>query len=509
MSTAVLLAMTSMANPGHAQAVQPVNDEDRAQFESFYGEKLRQVRLTRTEKDDRDLANEMIELAGKIPDSPGVRCLIYIEAIPLAANGGDLDSAVFASRQLVALWPDHEAADPDAMLELAARIYQDTPHDDRPAIAEAYLELLLSAAARAEEEEDFGQAIALCRQANTIARKVDSKKRSRIEAALERVSSANAVVNEIRLLEEAVKKNPRNARAAEDLVDLLVVRRNDPVSAEAYAKLTGDADLAEVVAMCAKGVEKAKAHEALRVGDWYLALADRQDDAVAEVLLRNAVGWYARFQEVYPREDALSNRVAAMRNVAEARVDRIDEARRAAMRGKWIDLIETTFEPRLHAIDNKARISRGEIKLDNGEFVLPVAPRGNYELRVRFTMHEKTPGLGIHLPAGKTAAMFYYAIDDNSLSIIYELDKSDKNAERMNKPGRVTELIFQVAVRDNDRLGLAMLVDGQESLRWEGKASDVLPNEEDTPPAHLGRVLGLGCSGKVTFHSIEMRERDE
>lgn len=84
-TAAASILCAAPALPGFTQAFNPVSDDDRANVEQDFGEKLRQVKKTRTTDDDRQLAIEMIEFAGKIPDSPGIRCLLYIEAIPLAA----------------------------------------------------------------------------------------------------------------------------------------------------------------------------------------------------------------------------------------------------------------------------------------------------------------------------------------------------------------------------------------------------------------------------------------
>lgn len=494
------------ASSACAQAIQPVNDDDRAQFQSLYSQKLEAVHRTRETVDDRALVKEMLELARTIPDSPGVRCLIYIEAIPLAAESGDLDAAVRAADLLEALWPGHEAADPDSLLEAAGRAYRDASREDRPAVAEPYLNLLLNAAEQAEQVNNLDQAIALCRQANTVARAVDSDRSDYIVDTLNRLSHQSAVVLKIETLAASVRKNPKNTPAAKELVELLVIDRDDPVAAAEFAGLTGDEDLAEVVAMCAEGVEHAGAPAALCVGDWYLAMADREKDDLAEPLLRRAMRWYARFLEVYPREDALSKRVESMSLVARGRADRIAEAKRAAMRGKWIDLIGTAFDARLHTLSGSVKLRRGEIQLKEGAFVLPVTPQGDFELRVRMTMDPKSPGLVVHLPVAREGATFYYSVLDNTLSSIQGLEEMDFNKELMNLKGQQVELVFQAAKQDDGELALAMLVNGTEALRWQGAAKKVQPNEKFSPPPDMGPILRLSSDGTATFHAIELRE---
>lgn len=513
-SISVLAATMMVALPFapklYAQTPGPVNEEDRAKFEELYRDKLVAVNRSQDTDDDRKLAEQMIELAETIPDSPGVQCLIYIEVIPLAAVGGDIESAVRAADQLESVWPGHEAADPDALLAIVGRTYREASRDERDQVAQPYMDLLLHSAERAEANEDLDRAIDLCRQANTVARVVDSDRRGYIVDTLDRLSEVKAVLSQIDMLVTAVEKNPKNISAAKELVNLLIVERDEPATAAQYVELTGDPDLTEVVTVCADGIDSAGAPEALRVGDWYLVLADQEDDDLAEPLLRRAQRWYGRFLSVYTREDALAQRVERMRLIAESRAKRIVEARRAALRGRWIDLVGTTFEPAQHVLGKAVEVRRGEIHtLTPTALVLPVTPQGSFELRVRLTMHERTSGLALHVPIGRTAATFYYSRLDNTTSSIEGLDEADFAKKRMNKPGQKVALIFQGAVLEEGELALAMLVDGDESLRWQGSANNVQANEEFAPPQTMGRILRLNCGGKMTIHSIELRERAE
>jgi len=510
-TTALLLTACSMlATPALSQAAQPVDEDDREQFDALFKDKLERTQATRSTDDDRALAQEMFDLAAQVPDSPGVQRLLYVQAIPLASVGGDIDLAICAANRLETLWPGHEAADPGSLLEAAARAYRDADRDERPAIAEPYLGLLLSSADQAVEADDLERAGTLCRQANPVARAVDSDQRQLIEDRLARLSEASAVINRIDMLCASLDKNPQNKPAAKEVVELLIVHRDDPAAAARYAPLADDPELAEVVAMCAAGVDAAGAPAALRVGDWYLALADEQDDARAESLLRQAQRWYDRFLEVYPRDDALAQRVRSMRQVVEGRAQRIAEARRAAMRGRWIDLIGTAFDPRLHTLgETELNLRRGEVRLDRGAFVLPVAPRGDYELRVGVTLTQPSAGLVVNLPLANTAATVTFAGLDNTMNAIDGLDEVDFAKANLNRPGRRIELLFQAKVTDDNQLAIALLVNGQESLKWQGPAGDVRPNEEHTPPEHHGRVLMFKAAGEATFHRIELKERAE
>ena len=513
-STRLLLswiACAAVALPCWPQALNPVSDDDRANFEQDFGEKLDQVKKTRTAVDDRQLAIEMIEFAGKIPDSPGIRCLLYIEAIPLASAGGDITTAVFAADRLGMIWPGHEATDPAKLIPDAERAYRLSSGDERDRIAEPYIDLLLSAARRSELENDLEQAIRLCRDANLVARKVESDRREHIEDTLARLSQAADDLNEIRQLSQAVQANPKNAQAARELIRLLVTRRDDPRAAAAFADNADDPDTAEALMLCSAGVRQASGPAALFVGDWYMTLADNEENDYARPLLEHALRWYARFQAVYPREDALAKRVAVRIEVARARLERIHDAQRAAQRGQWIDLIATMYKPADHAIGESIDLVNHEIVMDGGGFVMPLAPRGSFELRVRMTMHEQTPGLTLFLPVGENrqgAALFHYAINDNTMSAIEGVGEQDTRKSSANTPGRPVELIFQAAVMPDDQLGLAMLIDGQESLKWVGPARRVRINNEAYPLKEHGRVIYFTCKGKATFHRIELRERE-
>ena len=91
LSCLLALMLTGLMPRVQAQVAQdPVTDEDRANFNELYREKLTTVNRTRSTDDDLTLAKEMMAFAKDIPDDPGVQCLMYIEMIPLAASGSDI-----------------------------------------------------------------------------------------------------------------------------------------------------------------------------------------------------------------------------------------------------------------------------------------------------------------------------------------------------------------------------------------------------------------------------------
>jgi|GEM_PF-2488340 len=513
----LLLAVLLLATPTTiAQAVaNPVSADDRTVYDTLYREKLATVRRTRSTADDIALATEMMAFAKDIPDDRGVQCLIFIDTIPLASAGSDIKMMLTAAKQLDSLWPDHPALAPNSLIDQANRAYRAADRTNREEVGESYLTLLLTLADRAEQQQDIEEAISLCRQANTIARAIDSNRRSTIEKALDRLAAESALTSRVQMLSLSVRKNPQNSPAARELVDLLLTKRDDPVSAAEFVESTQDEDLIEVVQFCANGIDRATPPAAMRVADWYLASAEDEEERYAEPLLRRSVDWYERFIAHYTREDALAKRVETLSKIAQVRLDQIVQKREDAMFGKWIDLVNNYFEPELHTLGEEDHVETdgSAVEIDEASIILPVAPRGSYEMRVAFTTHhkheERDSAFILHVPVGPTAVTLHYHLPGELVAWIYRIEESYSIEGRESGARRLTQLLFQVTVIDDETVEIAVKVDGNKAMHWRGPAEELSQQERFLPPEDKGSVIRLSCPSNTTFHKIELRVRKE
>lgn len=511
------LALSPAACPALAQAIDPVNDEDRAVFKQLFEEKLDFTRRSRNTDDNRALAVEMMDLAITLPDSPGVQCLLYIESVPLAADAEDLELMMDASSRLGWLWPGHEATDAYYLVGLAGKAFDNASRDQRGKIAEAYIDLSLAATEKAEREDDIDKALSYCRQSNTAARAYSSKRRDEIEDILDRLSAINSLISRIEILAHSVRKNPRNRPAAQELVDLLVIRRDKPIQAAEFAPMTQDPELIDLLGICKRGVDAATGPEALRVGDWYFGLGGHEDDHVAQPLLKRARAWYGRFLSVYPRQDALAKRVRAMDSAAAEKLSAFNKAQQVTTKGDWVNLIKTKFDPEVHTIgkEGSVQLRNNEIVAERASIIMPVTPGKAYELRIKMMVlrgEEDAAAFLLYMPVADDSAacirVFWEGRRASRIDGPEEYENYGWSDDRFNRVGKQIELVFQTAELPTGQIGIALLMDGKEAMRWVGNTAELEIPEFLPPPEEMGRVFRFSCPSRVLFRSIELRERD-
>jgi len=525
-TAALLLALAAGDAPAQnsepTPSATPPTAQDRATFDELYKDQLASAARTRSTADDLDLLEEMIGFAEQIPDDPGVQQLIYIEAIPLAARGGDIASMLTLADRLEAVRPGHEAASMSNLITLADRAYRQAPRDERGRVATPYIDLLLIAAERAAENDDLRQAASYARQANSIARSIDSERQPAVEARFEFYTLEASIRHRIEMLTQAVDRNPNNKPAARELVELLLSKRNDPVAANQYVELLGDAELTELVGLSAEGIEQASAATALRMGDWYVKLSEDQPDDYAQPLLEQARRWYARFLETYPRQDTLAQRVRSMDQVAAGRIERIAAARGPSLKlavdpDGWVNLIDNPYDPGDHLIGSEKQltVAGGVIRMDHAALVVPFEPAKAYELRTTVTVQSERDenadlGFIVHLPIGDTGrvAMARYYFEGPKCLRVVGVGAEDVLQDPPSRRGKKSELVFQVAQVEADKAAIVLLIDGEVAGRWQGPIAELVQDEDAEERADFGHSFYFNCRSVVSFHGIAVRERE-
>lgn len=528
-STALLVAALSLGITAHLSAEpNAVEDratqQERATFEGLYQDKVRAALRTRDKEDDLELLDEMLSFAEEIPDDPGIRGLIYIQSIALAASGGDITTMIEAAELLDKVWPGHASASVDNLVRLADRAYRGAPRDEKDRVAKPYLDLLLISAEQAAEIKDYKSAIAHSRQAYQVARSMKSTLEADIDHLVDHYTAENATANRIQLLTKAVEQNNKNRPAARELVNLLLIKRNDPQAASIYVQHTGDPELEELVMLSAKGVANASAAQAVRVGDWYVILSEEQQkNEHALQMLSVARAWYARFLEVYPRKDTLASRVRSMDEVAKGRIDRMLEAGVGGIKkesildkNSWTSLIEKPYDVTKYIIRGNDRVEtkEGEISLQYATIAIPIKPGKAFELRLTISdsnTERFRPSFSLVLPTSTTEQnrSFVARYFPNSEDII-RLDDVDEESLLEKPPFRKDNksvLTFQVATLDNGEIAFAMLADGKAAVKWQGPANEVNLDDPDEDEAKFGTSLILRSYATVVIHKAEYRER--
>lgn len=506
-----------------AEGGSPVSDQDRMIFKTLYGEKLSTVDRTRNGADDITLAGEMMAFASDLPAADaGVQCLIYIDAVRLASNGADLGLMKEASGLLNSRWPGQDAVSPEELMQLASRAYRSVERNDRAEQGEHYIDLLLQIVDRYVKENDPEQAIGVCRLASTIARTIGSDQLKPIEARLKRLDAANDTAKRIKMLTLSVEKNPQNSPAARELIRMLIIHHNDPKTALKYVESTKDEELIDLVRRCAKGIGRSNAATALRVGDWYVILAEDQDDDPAVALLGTARKWYARFFAEYRRDDALAKRVRMMDRMAASRIERLSAGNPGPAgdgdpeENQWLSLTTPPYDVRdyLALRPDFLDTAGGQITIDDGQFAIPLKPGSAYEVRITLTVHDpeqyEKRGITVVLPVGeKHTITTRYMAKGGTIATIDHVSEKTLIDDAPDRVGGKVQLTLQVSQTET-QMAYAVLFNGKPAASWKGITEHLEETDKDDfrrLPKDLGTAVLIRSLTKVTLHAVEYRER--
>lgn len=515
--TAGLLLAASVAA---AQENSPITDDNRADYQTVYGEKLTSVKRTRSVNDDRTLAREMMAFAKQSSEDPGVQCLLYIDTITLASNAAELGMMNEATNQLHERWPEQDAVSPEALMQLASRGYRGVDRSDRDEQGEHYIDLLLGMAERYIEDDDPDQAGSIYRLASTIARTIDSQQEAYIQNKIKRLTAVSEMNRRIKMLELSLEKNPQNKPAAKELVELFVAQRDDIAAAQRYVHLTGDEEMIDVVRRCAQGTDQANAAAALRIGDWHAELAEDEEGEPLLTLLKHAHAWYGRFFALYTRDDALADHVKGKHTLVQLKIQQLTGSTPADTDG-WDSLIAPPFDATTHTIGkpDQLEINNGVITIEAGALFIPFNQEelsDAYEVRLTITVNqdvdESRPVLTLHLPAGDQRVLTArYYVEDDQIASVDDVNETRLEGQGRGKIGVKTQLTYQID-RDEDQVAFAMLYNGKPAAKWKGDSEALKKVDEEALerfPDDVGPLMVLRSLGNVTLHAIEYRAHSD
>lgn len=513
-----LLLCTLCVNPATAQANSPIREQDREVFDGLYGEKLNDADRTRSFEDDQALIDEMLDFAeGLTGRDLGVKCLIYAEVMTLASSAADIGRMSEAWGLLEATWPTQDLVSLETLVQKASQAYRGVDRSERDTQGEIYVALLRDVTDRYEAQGDIAQAISVSQLASTVARQIGSDQLASLIQTLRRLSAASDLAERVAMLRQSLDKNPQNTTAARELVALLVTHEDDLQAAEQIAALTGDPEIVDLVQRAGRGIEQANAATAMRVADWYIALAEDTPDERAYALLNRSRSWYERFFSLYERDDALAKRAAARDNLALLKIERLlaDNPRLAGRPvDGWLPLLAPPFDAKAQQRGQAQRfeVQAGQLRADGAAIFIPFKKADRYEVRIRLTVDEALDNdpaaIFIHLPVGDDRVILtrYHASGRRLASV----DRIDENRLLRNLPDRTGQevvLTFQVAEL-NGQVVFTMLHQDEIALKWQGELDELDTYDvvrEEAARINTSGVIYLEFLQLLTLHAVDYK----
>jgi len=266
----------------------------------------------------RTLAAKLLKQAGETADDPTARFVLFTEARDIAADAGDVKTALAAALQQAKIY----AVDPIATKRLALdRARKTAGPEDLQAAAEAYLQLSEEAVA----SEDFDGAQAALKEAEQAALK--AKNLPLVARIRTKTKDAAAMKSDAVRLAEARKKLET---APEDPGANLVLGRHLCFTRGEWTKglplLAAGADNA-LKALAQKDLANpGEAAEQVALGDQWWDLAEKEEGSAASFIGGRAWMWYDRAQpqvtgllraKIEKRLDALKQKGARLESGAQ------------------------------------------------------------------------------------------------------------------------------------------------------------------------------------------------
>jgi hypothetical protein len=499
---AVILALLVPATVGA-----PAADGPQRSFDALFGAEAKRVRSTRETADDVAFAAKLVKSAETVADDAAFQALLLQRACEFAwvdaAGAKTLDAA--AGLLATARPPLRDEADRQLLAGLA-RDYRAGPASRRKAMAPFYVARLLAAADARASDGDVDAALALCREATAVAKAAGPELREAVAAKSKELTARQVAAKKFAALKARLDKDPADARAATELVRLLLVEADQPDQCADYLDAVGDQELkavAELASKAAKSPDSLREDEALRLADWYKAQAAAASagSAARVAMSRRARACYEWFLSQHAAEDA--QRLAA--KLAMDELAPAAAAGTAAKTARHVDLLALVPRKKLPEGDEWTRDEEGGLvsRADGASKLrFPYQPPDEYDVRVEFTFIKGNEGIVLNLPQG-----------DNRLSaMIYPNNFSFDRLDEIHWPNQPFTIrspgMIQVGRRSELRIevrkgSVAAFLNGKPLTRAKFAKARIGDGNLDTGEGGIGLVT---WGVPAAFHVIEVAE---
>jgi hypothetical protein len=313
------------------------DDPQKAQatFDSLFARDIEAVRATSDGRDDVDLAQHLLEAASGAADQPAFLLLICDAAYDLAlARPEGYPTAVKVLTLLGQALPDRAETCRVRLLEVRQKQFEGARGEEKRTAAEVLLDLVMAEAEAREAAATLGEAAALYRRAQGVAKASHSARQGEIERRVEALTLRMRTVARVADIKAMLEKDPDNTPAREGLVRLCVVDLDDPAAAAQYLEGCKDADLLKYVPAASHPLDSVPELACLELGEWYRSLAESVPPYVRAAMCARARAYLARFLSLHDAQDLDRTRgtvaLAKVREVEATAKDQMARPPRAA-----------------------------------------------------------------------------------------------------------------------------------------------------------------------------------
>jgi len=242
----------------------------------------------RTLEGRQALAAKLLASARGTKDDPAGFYVLLSEACEIAESSGDVKTALAAVTLISERFDVDAAKRKREVLDRMRRTVR------TPEAARALIDGYFAAADEAKAGEDYDGALSLLKKAESAARSIRSNQQADVKLAIDDLLEAKELRQELDRLKTALKDDTTD-QSVKQLVDLLIIRMDDPLQATQYAFMLADEQTQKMIFLASAAAEQRTAEEALALGRWYCAMAEEARKADKLFLLERALTHHQDF----------------------------------------------------------------------------------------------------------------------------------------------------------------------------------------------------------------------
>jgi len=304
--SAALTPQAPVQVPGQAVTSEQIQQAAES-FDDVFGDQLKRAKQSTDKSDDVELAEELLSVVRSGDESPAMTIVILKHVAQLGAvTRQGFDIAAEALDELTRQQPDKKDQWFEKLLALRKKQYFKSTPDHREQAGRDYLELMLEAAQNHVDAKQWDSAVALYREALTVAIRIAPDRRAEITAMRNDAMGRQRLIAKVEQLKKVILSSENDAvakSAVKQLLDIFIVQLDDPAAAAEYAFMAeGDQAKANVKAA---GMELADIDEsqAEQLGLWYHDLSKSAPKQAKSAMLERAKMYFEKYLEMHGDQD--------------------------------------------------------------------------------------------------------------------------------------------------------------------------------------------------------------
>ena len=278
----------------------------QSDFEMVFGEDVKKVAASGNAKDAAALAQKMLELSEKLPDTQReLKVLLWTKAVEYGSRTYDgCETAGKAIGDLMRADEGRKGEWQEKLLAVRQRRYELSRGMQRRKAASELLGQLIAVADIRAAGGKAGEGLKLYRKAMALAGVLRSRRRSEIVTKIKSATALVAVERRIEVLRRRIEKDAGDVKARTSLILLYLLELSDPAKAAGVVSEDVDEATRTYIPLAAKPVAELAEPVCLEMAQWYVKLsADAGSDRGKATALGRARAYFQRFLSLHTDKD--------------------------------------------------------------------------------------------------------------------------------------------------------------------------------------------------------------